>query len=138
VLQDRAQERRRLLDVLDHFEEGDDVEAFFGRLGQGKRLNGDVMVCEAAGLEKKRVGTLVALCDGDDFGRRVDGGDGVCCCQAGGRLCEDAPAAANVEVLALVAQRKRWPCAQASVDERVSVLVHKMEEPTGALRIPPF
>jgi hypothetical protein len=37
-----------------------------------------------------------------------------------------------------VAWRKRWTGAQASVDERVSVLVHEMEEATGALRIPPF
>jgi len=37
-----------------------------------------------------------------------------------------------------VAWWERWSGAQASVDERVPVLVHEMEESAGALRIPPF
>ena len=37
-----------------------------------------------------------------------------------------------------MASRKRWSGAQATVDERVSVLIHEMEESTRALRIPPF
>lgn len=138
VLQDGAQERRRLLDVLNHLEERDDVEAFFWCLGQGKRLNGNIVVCETARLKKQRIGALVALCDGDDLGRRINGRDRVCCGKARSRFSEDASSAANVEVLALVARRKRWCRAQAAVDERVPVLVQEMEQSARALRIPPF
>lgn len=123
--------------MLDDFEEGDDVEAFGRRLGQGQRLDGDVVVCEAAGFHEQRIGALVALCDCDDLGRGVYGCDGVCGRQAGGGLCEDAAAAADVEVFALLAWGERRRGAQAVVDEWVSVLVQKVENATRAMGIPP-
>jgi hypothetical protein len=137
-LQDRAQEGRGLLDVLDDFEEGDDIEAFFWRFGKRQGFDGDVVVGEAAGLEEQGIGALVAFRDGDDFGGRVDGGHGVGCCETSGGFCEDAAAAADVEVFSLVAWRERRRGAEAFVDEGMAVLVHEVEEAAGALRVPPF
>lgn len=83
-----------MLDVLDDFEEGDDVVGWFWGL---EVFDGDVAVSQSAGFEKQGVVALMSCRYCDYFGRRIDGCDGFCgreaCCGFG----EDAAAAADIE-----------------------------------------
>lgn len=124
VLEAVAQEGRGRRHVLHDLEAGDDVDAADGvvvgggrrgvlvarqrqRQRHGQVLDGRVEVGEAARREQQRVGPLMLLCDGEDGRGGVDGGHGARGRQAGGRLGEDAAAAADVQVVQVLARRCR-------------------------------
>ena len=87
------EERTRRRDMLDHFEEGNDVEfLFFFEI-----FDRTLTVLQFR-LRQRGVSPLLQLSDGEDFGRRVDGQDGGSGGQARSRRAEDAAAAADVEV----------------------------------------
>ncbi|CRK14904.1 hypothetical protein BN1708_011308 [Verticillium longisporum] len=87
-----------------------------------------------------RVAAGMGAGDGEDFGRRVNGRDRSCCGQAGGRLGEDAAAAADVEIAGRGGRRRGRRVGSRSLagaDKVVSQRVHKVQEAGGAVGIPP-
>ena len=72
------EESRRRADVFDDLEDGDDIEALFGRGWQRELFDWDVQIGKAIRLEKEWIGSLVSFCYCDDFWRRVDGCDRRC------------------------------------------------------------
>lgn len=130
------QEGTRVVNVLDDFEDGDDIVSGAWLLGHLEVLYRAVAVGQL-GCEG-RILARVGAGDGKHLRRGVDGGDGARRGQAGGALGEDAAAAANVEVGEEVGGGAGGANgALTGSDEVVAKRVHEMEEARGAVCVPP-
>jgi hypothetical protein len=134
VRQDVVEEGAGRIDVLQDLEERHDVKGLGGRRGQRQRFNRRIEVRQPARCRERRVAPLVALGDPKHPGRRVDGRDRRCVRQARCRLGEDAAATANVEVPQLL---RGGGLRATPRDEGVTQRVHEVQQPRGAVGVPP-
>lgn len=101
VRQTLLQKRRGVADVFDHLEQRQYVYPLLWTRGKRQILDRSVEVCQAAWFEEQRIRALVLARYGYDVEGRIDGGHGCGGREARGGFCEDAAAAADVEVFEL-------------------------------------
>jgi len=133
-LRARVEEIRRVRDMLDDLEQGQDIILLVGAARPRQALDRRIQVGQLA--VQGRVAAGVGLRNGEHLGRRVDGGHARGAGEPGGALGEDPAAAADVEK-AEVGTRRRGLRGVTAADEVVAEGVHEVEEARGAMGIPP-